>query len=353
MYVSCNSIPSACFNFSFFQAAKMDFKNDDEDEGTATCSRFEKLKKSEDQQDLFSGLPDEILLHILSFLPLEDAVKTVLIRRFGNLWRSIRILDFDQCLNHSCYNGPYCNQKLMNLIHQGVKFNESRTLEKLRLKFAFHKGYDSILEDQWLKSTANEIDSLVRFAVSKKVKVLDLDLLGCGFIELVEDYSVPDVVFRNDHLMELRLAACNIELQGEISLKSVKILSLKDIELNDNMMEKILLGCPSLEDLTLIGCYGLTNLNCSNNPNLKKLNLVLHLGKTLTISWNAALSVENPKCLEGGAKQLNLPSAIDASLFIGSRFRWERKKHNEVKRQLQKTSFCSTCTPSSSSCILA
>lgn len=330
----------------------MDFKNDDGDEGTATCSRFEKLKKSEDQQDLLSGLPDEILLHILSFLPIEEAVKTVLIRRFGNLWRSFRILDFDQCLSHSCYNGPYCNQKLMNLIHQVVKFNESRTLEKLSLKFAFHKGYDSILEDQGLKSTANEIDSLVRFAVGKKVKVLNLDLLGCGFIELVEDYSLPDVVFRNDHLMELRLASCDIELPGEISLKSLKILSLKDIELSDKLMEKILLGCPSLEDLTLTGCSGLTNLNCSNNPNLKKLNLVLHMGKAVTISWNAALSVEIPKCLEGGAKLLNLPSAVDTSLFIGSRFRWERKEHNEVKRQLQKFSFCSTWTPSSS-CILA
>lgn len=317
----------------------MDLKQQEHDE--------DKQRKSEDQNDLLSGLPEEILLRVLSFLPIEDAVRTLLIRTFGNLWRSIRILDFDQCTYHSCYNGPYCNQKLFNFIHQVVKFNESRTLDKLRLKFPFHKGYDSIHEDQELKSMANEIDSLVEYAVSKKVKVLDLDLLGCGYVELIEDYSVPDVVFKNDYLMELRLAFCDIKFDGEISLKSLKILSLNEIELNDKMMEKILFGCPSLEDLTLIGCPGLTNLNCSNNPNLKKLNLVLQMGKTLTISCHDVVSLEIPGCVES-ARLLDLPSVIDASLFSGSRFRCEGKVYNEVKRLLQKFSFSKTFTPSSS-----
>ncbi|KAL3509490.1 hypothetical protein ACH5RR_028891 [Cinchona calisaya] len=276
--------------------------------------RLGRPRKSEEdhQKDWLSGLPDEILLHILSFLPIKDAVKTVLIRRFGSLWRSIPILDFDQCKYHSCYNGPYCNKKFINLIHQVKKLNDSSRLAKLRLKFAFLKGCDNMHKDHALKSTTNEIDALVHYALGKKVNFLDLDVLGCGFLELIEDYSVPDDVFRSDHLTELRLAFCNIEFHGEISLKSLKVLSLNEIELNDKLMEKVLVGCPSLEDLSLIGCFGFRKLNCSAIRNLKKLKLVLYTKKTLIITCPSVVSLEIAGCVES-ARLLDVSSVIDTS----------------------------------------
>ncbi|CAI9090401.1 OLC1v1025164C1 [Oldenlandia corymbosa var. corymbosa] len=252
--------------------------------------------------DLLSGLPDDILLQILSIVPIKDAAKTALFRRFGSLWRRIPVLDLDQCSYHVCHNGPYHNKQFINLIHQVIKLNSSMTIEKLRLKMHFYKGRDE--NDLLLEDFAAEINSVVHYALSRKVKVLDLDFLGCGLFELVEDYTVPDSVFRSDCLVELRLAYCDIQNRGgrrggEIRLKSLKILFLNGVELNDELMEMILLGCPLLEDLSMIGGSSLTKLNCNGNSNMKRLNLVLHMGKPLMISYPGNLvSVEIGGCVE-------------------------------------------------------
>ncbi|KAK9666455.1 hypothetical protein RND81_14G186100 [Saponaria officinalis] len=36
-------------------------------------------------RDRLSEMPDEVIVHILSCMPTLDAVRTVLLRRFGNL----------------------------------------------------------------------------------------------------------------------------------------------------------------------------------------------------------------------------------------------------------------------------
>lgn len=311
-----------------------------------------RLGTSEEYKDFLTDLPDEILLHILSFLPTTDAIKTVLIRRFGNLWHGIPVLDFDQCMHHDCCNGPYYSIKFLNLIHQVLKLNNSPALDKLRLRFSFHKDYiltdDSEVSDEdycsQIKGTESEINLLVHYALSKKVKVLDLDLLGCGLYELIEDYIVPESVLRNNYLKELRLAFCNIESEGEIMLKSLKVLSLTEIELSDNIMQKIIVGSPNLEELYLSGCSGLSKLVCTGE-NLKKLALVLHMGRELIISCPNVISIEISGCIER-AVLLDVRAVIEASVSPNSKFRLTPRKYDDVKRLLfQKFSQCHSFKP--------
>lgn len=46
------------------------------------------LRISEEGKDIISLMPDSILAHILSFWPILDAIKTIQVWRFGNLWHT-------------------------------------------------------------------------------------------------------------------------------------------------------------------------------------------------------------------------------------------------------------------------
>ncbi|CAI9115820.1 OLC1v1016821C1 [Oldenlandia corymbosa var. corymbosa] len=58
--------------------------------------RLKKCAKKEQPPDRISHLPNEILVHTLSFLTLEDAIETsVLSKRWRDLWLNVARLDFD------------------------------------------------------------------------------------------------------------------------------------------------------------------------------------------------------------------------------------------------------------------
>ncbi|XP_028116489.1 F-box/FBD/LRR-repeat protein At2g04230-like [Camellia sinensis] len=114
-----------------------------------------------EQIDRISSLPDLILVHILSLLPIENAMKTVLIRKFGKLWTSIYNLDFNVGLYHD-YDDFENVDWLMyeERLSATIKMILKRLAKELKL--------------------ANEIVTWIRFALRKKVRVLDLDFETCN-----------------------------------------------------------------------------------------------------------------------------------------------------------------------------
>jgi hypothetical protein len=72
-------------------------------ETTCVIQKTQKKQKLSEKEDIdgniksLGSLPDEVLRHILSFLPTEDAVRTsVLSKRWELLWVSIPNLDFER-----------------------------------------------------------------------------------------------------------------------------------------------------------------------------------------------------------------------------------------------------------------
>ncbi|XP_074270818.1 uncharacterized protein LOC141594721 [Silene latifolia] len=59
-----------------------------------TKSRPQNCVCSDVGRDRLSEMPDEIIINILSCMPTIDAVRTVLLRRFGNLWTFVHSLKF-------------------------------------------------------------------------------------------------------------------------------------------------------------------------------------------------------------------------------------------------------------------
>ena len=287
----------------------------------------QKAKASKCRRDFFSELPDPILEHILSFLPLKDAIKTAFLRRFGDLWRGIRVLDFNSCYYH--YNdGPdhdtdHFNEIFTNVIRRVLDLHDSSTLDRVSLRFCFRLTYtreepqdpdsDHIVE--WEERTSAEIERLIRYAISRKVKVLELDLNGDEFVESWDAYSLPADVLRSDDITYLKLVAFDMTSCNGIGLTSLKALVLHNVALSDEVMEAILLHCPALEDLTLALCFGFEVVKCEN-PKLKKLMLSLDMKNNIVdIYCPYVLSFD----LSGSAEQMSLmnaSSAVDASICI-------------------------------------
>lgn len=263
------------------------------------CKRLK--NGGEEENYKITEMPDFILAYILSFLPTEDVVKMVLVPRFRHCWTLIRILSF-YCPPYEeyyyDYDGifPAFDERVLNLIENVLIRHESSTIDELCVRFKYNNGLSDEDPDRASKekTMAKRIRTWVHFAVTKKVKVLDLDLVGgfytlggCSTKEEV-NYKLPDFVLSSDHLIELKLVACAIRPRGHIQLKSLKKLSLREIILSEKIMDEVMNGCPLLDELALRECCGLRILNVTN-PNVKRLVLVFYrepyAGAEPGISW--------------------------------------------------------------------
>ncbi|KNA22157.1 hypothetical protein SOVF_036790 isoform B [Spinacia oleracea] len=141
-----------------------------------STSKKRKNSKTNDGRDRLSELPDEVLVHILSFLPILDAVQTVSVRRFGDLWTLLPCLNF------------------------------------------------------------------------------------------------KDTEFIKVFLVKLKLTNCGIKQLSGFQMRSLRKLSLSHVELKDEVLKKIISGCPSLQELALEYVRGLEELRFSA-PSIEKLDL--------------------------------------------------------------------------------
>ncbi|PRQ52915.1 putative F-box domain, leucine-rich repeat domain, L domain-containing protein [Rosa chinensis] len=219
-----------------------------------------------------NDLPDEILLHILSFLPTLDAVNTSLIsRRWRPLWSLVPSLNFSYHLfppaPESDLNPTQDQaQFFAHFIDRALILRPDSPIQTFRLSFIFHQGYHV------------HVDSWIRCAVTRlKARQLHLDF----FID--DNYHDGDTWLYDFHLSllrhgcveVLRLTRCFVTLPANMSamnLCSLRSIFIERIDLTDQMVRDLISGCPNLEDLELRSCVGLKNLNiCSNR--IKKLAL--------------------------------------------------------------------------------
>ncbi|XP_061352935.1 F-box/LRR-repeat protein At3g26922-like [Gastrolobium bilobum] len=189
-------------------------------------SMRQKAEENDVGRDRISDLPDAVLCHVLSFLPIKICVTTsILSRRWRHIWKDIQVLDF-------------CDHYCEGFEHLAVLVN--RVL-------AMRKGYDIRvfrLCRYFSNTDSDSVAKWVQTAIGPNLEELQLELhYGLGFV-------VPHTLFTCSRLVSLTLSyGIRIEKPPAVCLPSLKVLSVEDVDVD--VIETLLSGCPALETLTL------------------------------------------------------------------------------------------------------
>ncbi|XP_059648614.1 F-box/LRR-repeat protein At4g14096-like isoform X2 [Cornus florida] len=180
--------------------------------------RGRRFKKVENE-DIISNLPSSLISHILSFLPIKDAVATgVLSTRWKYLWTAVTNMDFDDGLLVEPINPRKRTKRKLRSV-------EMSFINFVNRVFICHTSF---LHTFRLRCTQNYGVSILNFLVST---ALARNLRELHLFFQIEDYS-------------------------GLAHENVKILLIEELEfLDDVSINRLFSGCPLLEELSIKTCY--------------------------------------------------------------------------------------------------
>jgi hypothetical protein len=191
-------------------------------------------------KDCISELPDEILVSILSRLTLREAVVTsVLSRKWEYLWASIYSLDFDHrktsgkiTLARSgklILNRPELTEierpRYVNWVNRVLEQHRGTTIDEFRVWFDLDKGYK------------RDINRWIKLAMQKRVQRLEIHLSG---FRSCDPQRSTCYTFPYQLLLRPQTRGC---------FKSLKDLTLRQVNVSWEVVDYFLANCPNLERL--------------------------------------------------------------------------------------------------------
>ncbi|XP_059438544.1 F-box/LRR-repeat protein At4g14103-like isoform X1 [Corylus avellana] len=194
------------------------------------------MQKPNEEQDIdgsrkcLGNFSDEILVHILSFLPTTDAVRTsVLSRKWEYLWTSIPNLDFA--------SSPANRSLLMNFVERALCLRDSSMKR-------FSLSCDGLVD-------ASRVHSWVTTAIKR----CDVQELHIKLREVEGFVGLPYCLFTCKSLKSLSLDMLYVKLPNIICFSCLKILSIQRVTFsNESLTQKLFDGLPVLEELKLENC---------------------------------------------------------------------------------------------------
>ncbi|XVF09918.1 hypothetical protein REPUB_Repub07fG0138700 [Reevesia pubescens] len=213
--------------------------------------------KANDAEDRISSLPEDIIANILSRLTLKEAMRTsILSSKWTLFWtRFYGCLDFDASLliyktrNRLVHKSIEVERlEFVDWVNRVLNSLQSPTIEGLRVLFDV--------------KSKSDIDSWIRFAVSKRAKSLELDLTKAErSSSRFESYLFPS------HLLCDSSFAC------------LSSLRLTYVDVTEEILNSVLIHCPSLEVLQVIHAPNLIRFRVSDpSIKLKCLELTICYG---------------------------------------------------------------------------
>jgi hypothetical protein len=229
-----------------------------------TCVIQEPQKKPElnEEEDIdgnskscLGKLPEEVVRHILSFLPIKDAARTsVLSKRWEYLWASIPNLDF--LLLRSAKRETTL---FMNFVDRVLSLRNSSVIKRFTL--CCYVMLDASRVNTWISAT-----------VGHKVEELRIELHDCK-----GEFSLPYCLFTCETLIGLHLdMPCILKLPTRIFFSNLKILTIKNVTFSDEYLtQQFFSGLQVLEKLKLCRCgWGSLKVVRICSPKLHFLSIV-------------------------------------------------------------------------------
>ncbi|KAK8643914.1 hypothetical protein V6N13_013191 [Hibiscus sabdariffa] len=216
--------------------------------------------KKAKHDDSISKLPDSVPSHILSSLPIKDAVSTsILSTRWRHLYAYMLNLDVDFHLFR--HLPPHTLKSFMNFMDKQLFFHTEGRIEHLRLNHINISGMNDSNVCGWISA-----------ALWRGVKEIDL-----AFTCSSSYFPLPTaLLLTSKTLVRLELEFPYVMVVPiHVCLPCLKTLGLGVIKFeDDDSVKRLISSCPVLEDLSIFNCEmrNIRSLQISN-PSLKRLTL--------------------------------------------------------------------------------
>ncbi|XP_052483075.1 F-box/LRR-repeat protein At3g59190 [Gossypium raimondii] len=263
----------------------------------------------EDLADRLSELPDHVILHIMSFLPIKEAVRTCLLStRWKDLFTSISNIELDGVLRNKALRNRF-----MKFSDGFLSLRKDISVDRFRL--CCGPGIDHRKINEW-----------ILYAVRHGVRELDLIFQSRSF-ETRHFTELEFTVFTCKTLLTLRLfnlPSLVLTIPTHCCLPKLKVLHLTFLKFSDDeSIRRLLSSCNSLEELLVQSCE-LSNLNKLSvcHPTLKRLTIN---GGHIDPICELEINTPNLVCFDFGyfyceetrLSLINLNSLSEARIWIG------------------------------------
>ena len=211
-------------------------------------------------------LPDSIIHHILSYLcrDTKSLIQlSVLSKRWFSLTASFPLLYF----NLGAWS-IYFSQE-MDSFYRYVEYAVSRFC-KQNISAHTLNMYAEYLYVEQIELFGRCVESLIKKGLQELViRIVSLDTK-------LPMYCLPNTLLSSSFLTSLRLHKCELPLslmEDDVKLKSLRLLSLTQLPIDEGVIEYLAKGCPLLEEIYLRFCYGFSTFCVNRHHNLQKVTI--------------------------------------------------------------------------------
>ncbi|XP_078154570.1 F-box protein At4g22280-like [Carex rostrata] len=261
--------------------------------------------------DSISSLPDDVRMHILSFLSTREAVQTcILSKTWINTWASVPDLNFniqEFGLPKFVYGeiAVAFVTKFEQLVKSVLEKRETSSVNRFQLR----------LDSLYWPLTQTVVDCIGDVMKLGPQECL-VKIVSCEHLNLN-----ANLIFTSASLTYLQLCLSTkvnrfVAIEpNSVNLPCLKTLNLDGVTMSDDSFKKLLLGCLLLEELVLQGCsIGFIQI-FSNTLKKLVLNSSCYI-KGLHISLPNLQYLDIKVMVMGEIMLLNMPLLVDASICI-------------------------------------
>ncbi|XP_038889302.1 F-box protein At3g62230-like [Benincasa hispida] len=243
-------------------------------------------------EDKLDILPDVLLSIIVSSLPFKEAVRTsILSKRWVKIWQATKNIELHESffVRREDSDQRTRDVKIRAFIDFATNFirvYQESTVSKFSLSLS-----NPIVVGEGEGGGRGFVDECIRFAISHKVKTLELDFSD-GENESNIMLDLPPIVYEHENLESLKLFSCGfraVELKKLINLKN---LCIGWIEVGIGEIRDLVKKCRKLESLNLKNCWNVTHFEIGGNDDQLRLRSLTIENCKFLHDW---ISIEAPK----------------------------------------------------------